>query len=371
MPHILTYETPLAGDATWVCETTDAATYSSLSVVMTSDAPCTYYVQFSVDGVTWGDSTLSWIYTPGETFVPHVLQIARKYFRVGITNGSTPQTYVRLQLIADHRGALTSPLNSIIEAQADATIVRAISEEIPIAAGRFRGITIVNKFGINRDVDGPEDVWNVGGTYTGFPDDAETVQVFSSDAADTIDGTGARTVQLYGLDASGAEITETVNMSGVTPAVTTLEFWRLNRAVVRSAGTGGANAGTITIRQSATTANVFGSVYPGSNQSEIAAYTIPAGKTGYIREINVSVNRASTAGQADREAECSLFIRPPGEVFQTKAPMAVSNGSPFIRILYGGIQCRELSDLKIRVRSVSRTDTVVAAGFDLVLIDDL
>lgn len=67
-----------------------------------------------------------------------------------------------------------------------------------IALGQVPNNDIHTKFGINPDVDAataPEDIWNGGGTYTGFPVGgtatvAETLQVFSSSTADTaaVDG---------------------------------------------------------------------------------------------------------------------------------------------------------------------------------------
>jgi len=121
---------------------------------------------------------------------------------------------------------------------------------LEVAKGNVTGHFIVNKFGRNSDIDtaAEETIWANGGMYT-FPTAAQTLDVVSSDANDTSAGTGARTVEIQGLDGSYDAVTETVTMTGTTPATTTATFLRVNRAMVKTAGSGGVNAGAITIDQ--------------------------------------------------------------------------------------------------------------------------
>ncbi len=122
------------------------------------------------------------------------------------------------------------------------------------AMGNLAGVADFEKFGKNSDIDtgtDPEDIWNGGGTYTGFPTSAaETLEIFSSDAADTSAGTGARTVTIYNLlDSTGAESPSiTVSLSGTTPvSLGALTYYRGgSRMKVITAGSGGENAGTLT-----------------------------------------------------------------------------------------------------------------------------
>ena len=101
------------------------------------------------------------------------------------------------------------------------------------------------KFGFNPDVDDSlETVWAQGGLYS-YLASASVLKVSSSSTSDTSAGTGARTVELFGLDANYDEISETITLNGQTAVNTTNEFLRINRMVVKSAGTGGQNAGVI------------------------------------------------------------------------------------------------------------------------------
>jgi hypothetical protein len=241
---------------------------------------------------------------------------------------------------------------------------------VEVIKGNVSGHSMVNKFGYNLSIDTgsvPEDVWNGGGLYAAFnATAAEIVEVFSSDAADDSAGTGARTVDLFGLDGSYNETSETVILDGVTPVNTVNSYLRLDRAIVITAGTGGSNAGVITARQSVTTANVFTAIPISRNQTNIAAYTIPAGKTGYLYSLGVTVSKAT-----DTEAQFDLFVRPFGEVFQGKDPGVASKaGGQYIRNTHPWLEITEKSDIVVRVSSVGANGTQVDANFAILLVDN-
>ena len=76
----------------------------------------------------------------------------------------------------------------------------------------------------------------------------QTLSVVSASANDASGGTGARTVEIQGLDSNWNLLTETVTMNGLTPVVTTQEhFLRVFRARVVTAGSLQSNAAQITI----------------------------------------------------------------------------------------------------------------------------
>jgi len=121
---------------------------------------------------------------------------------------------------------------------------------------------------------------------------AAKVDVTSSSAADASAGTGARTIELVGLDGNYKFQSEILSMNGNTIVVSALFYLRLFSADVKTAGTGGTNAGDIHIVKTGTggtyTAGVPGTVTSallkvlagyGSGMSGI--FTTPAG-TGYM-----------------------------------------------------------------------------------------
>ena len=241
---------------------------------------------------------------------------------------------------------------------------------LEVAKGDVAGHSAVHKFGRNPDIDtgGFEAIWNGGASYTGFDaTGAEIVEVFSSDVADDVAGTGALTLQVYGLDANYLEQNETVILTGATPVDTVNSYLRLDRMIVRSAGSGGQNAGTLTARQKVTTAVVFAVMPIGYNQTMIAAYTIPAAKTGYITSWYAALSKKVAAFSNVR-----LRVRPFGEVFQVKEEVTVSStGSSTLPRNYH-IPKNDLaakSDIYVEADS-SANDNGVSAGFDLILVDD-
>ena len=166
--------------------------------------------------------------------------------------------------------------------------------------------------GVNEQVDaGTEDIWDGGGTYTGQPTgSAEAINIVSSSAADAAAGTGLRTLRVEGLDASGAYVEETFTLNGTTPVVSSSTWTRVFRAFGLTAGTGGTNAGAITIKHNVTTANVFAVVQAGRAQAMIAAFTVPTGRTATITSWGGQVYGLSAT--AAGEGTLRLKIRPSG-----------------------------------------------------------
>lgn len=236
--------------------------------------------------------------------------------------------------------------------------------------GDIPGMSVVNKFGRNPDIDTatvPEDVWNGGGSYTGFPTgSAETVQVLSDNAADTSAGTGTRTVLITGLDSNYAVITETFTLNGTTPVTGSSQFIRVHTARVVTAGSGGVNAGQITVRHSTTTTNVFLVLPVGGNQSYNSGYTVPAGKTAYLVRVHADIRDSGTTATAD----IAVWIREFGGVARLRRPYAISTGSRVDDVISGGISLPEKTDIILRVNYASANNLVCAAGYDLILIDN-
>lgn len=143
----------------------------------------------------------------------------------------------------------------------------------------------LHKFGYNLDIDtgtDPEDVWSYGGTYTGWLTTADTVFVVSSTitAADSVGGTGARTVVVEGLDANYNLIEQIATMAGSANDTLATTMIRVFRAYVTSTGSGLTNATQIVIKSDE--GAVMASIPAGMGQTEMAIYTIPAGYKGLL-----------------------------------------------------------------------------------------
>lgn len=356
--------TALGGGQSFTGKWEDVSEYGSLIVAALTDQIGTAYVDFSTNASNV-DSTLTFNVGASENEI-HRLTVTRKYARVRYTNGSVAQSFLRLQTMYGSQPIISSPLNSASSQDADAIICKILSDELLIAEGLFDGFSIVNKFGRNPDVDTsglPEDIWGGDGVYTGFASAAETLSVVSSSANDASAGTGLRTLRITGLDANYNVLQETVTLNGLTPVTTTSAFLRAHTVTALTAGSGGVNAGTITVTQSTTTTNVMLIIDAGTNQSYNSAYTIPAGYTGYLRRVTSQIR-----GNTVSTVNCNLWTRPFGSVFRARRPFTSATSYVWKDEIYGGLVLTEKSDIVIRATACSANNTELTGGYDLILV---
>lgn len=362
--------TPLgsAGEytGTWV----DVSTYSSVVVACKADQSGTIFMEFNHTDSGTAPSSLSYDVAANINEV-HRLTITRPYFRVRYVNGSTAQSTFEVTSMAGEQTSLAAPANLTMGQDADATVARVIEAEQDIAEGKRAGYTIVNKFGRNPDIDTgttPEDIWFGGGIYTGFPvGDDELITVVSSSANDTSAGSGARTIQIDGLDSDGMEQSETLTLNGTTKVNSVNTFTRVHRAFALTSGSSNQafNAGNLTVQHLTTTANIFLTVPAGRNQSQVAAYTIPANKTGYLKKIDVTMKRSNTAN-----ADGGLWVRNNGASPRVISIFSLSQTDKFTENIYGGYVLPALTDVALRIFTVSANNTEVTAEFDMVLVNN-
>jgi len=238
---------------------------------------------------------------------------------------------------------------------------------LAVAKGDFTGYSNVSKFGYNPTVGSGnyESIWEGSNAYP-WMSAADQLEVLSSDADDTSAGTGARTVELQGLDSSWNILTETVTMNGTSAVTTTGSFLRIFRARVVTAGSSGRNEGTITIRDqdtSTTRALITNGATDGNGQTLMAVYTIPAGKTGYIININVS-------SQKDQEQTYKLMARDntvANAAWNVKEFLTGRGGFSTWR-KYAINKVTEKTDIDLQV--ISNSTSAAAGGFELILIDN-
>lgn len=235
---------------------------------------------------------------------------------------------------------------------------------LQIARGLVSGFKAVNKFGRNPDVDAaaPEDIWYNGGTWVA-PTAARVHSIVSTSVNDTAAGTGARTVTMYGLNASYVEQSETVTLNGTTPVNTVNSYVMIDRAIVATAGSGGTNAGVITA-----TAAVDGTVTlymtAGKAGTQLCVYIVPAGYTAYLMGYSFSANLSANALM-----QCELFVKPFGGVFNLKSTLNIDGGSDSIgsKKFERPDPIPEKSTIKLRV-TTDTNNCDVSGHFELILI---
>lgn len=179
-----------------------------------------------------------------------------------------------------------------------------------IAIGEMSGHTSFRGFG-RRDAlattAGGDDVADIAAVSIPWPDQSvgEQMTLVSDSANDAAAGSGARTVKVHYIDASGNYLHEIVTLNGVTAVNTVATNIRfIQMMTVETVGSfGGKNAGNITIYKLATPATVYARIVAGNNSSLSSARMIPNGKTFYMTSMTVSAT-SSKAISARVTATC-------------------------------------------------------------------
>jgi len=318
----------------------------------------TLYLDQSVDGTNW-DSVATYEINAGENET-HVTTKGGRFFRMRAENTSGQNmTYLRIGTYFGSFCSFSRPLDSVINSDADAAVVRSTPPEAEILSGRIDGMFVINKYGRNSDVDTgsvPEDVWEVGGTYTGFPVGAAAAsEAVSTSAGDT----GTLTVQGLRTETSTEYETLSVTLNGITP-VSLGNWWRINRANYDSGDDVSFNSGVIIIRRTASPATIFCAVPAGYGQVTTAVWTIPFGHDAYLRRLQVEVSRATNA-----YLEGCIWIRPYGQSPRLTRFFSVSDQSPHILAPAYGVPLEARTDIAIRIITTSTSNMIVQTDFDI------
>lgn len=246
------------------------------------------------------------------------------------------------------------------------------NSDLLIAAGIYDGIFSINKHGTNEVVGTTfEDIWLPSGVLVHIPV-ATTLEIASSDANDTILGTGARQILIQGYDADFNNIEEIVDLDGQTPVLTTKLFFGIDRAWVETAGSGSMNAGDVYLADDstswasgvpATAAAIQAKIGIGYGQTQLAIYTVPAGHSAYITGLFVTAVSGKTVTWrliGHHRVENSFRTHLQGTT-TTESPTVIKF-SPYIRIT-------EKTTIHMRGK-VNATTAAVSMGFDMILVDE-
>lgn len=197
--------------------------------------------------------------------------------------------------------------------------------EIDIVKGIVEGRTAVRHFGHNLACGADEEtIWGLSSLYV-YLTSAEQLKVSSDDAATDIPAsTGAWTVLIHGMDANYRRITETITLVNPGPVTTTKSFLRVCDVQVMTAGTGGKNAGNISVNNNAND-NTLGYIPIGENESHMALCTVPAGQR--------LIMLARQGGEiAAKQSHILFYVREYGSVWQLKRDIIVKDSHFYVRM---------------------------------------
>ena len=273
--------------------------------------------------------------------------------------GGTRNDIHEVSMVADQYGNIINDFGGIAFGQAPSS--SDIIARINIAAGNITGYSYINKFGY-RDI--PSSLTNYyplfaaygkddTGEYYDWPTSPSVATVSSSIGSDN-----GGTVTVSGLDADYNEVSETITIgqSG------TSQFLRVHRASLITAGTGDTNAGNITV---VVDGNDVAYIPAGYGQTLQTLYTVPAGKTAYIFQIDLGVDEKEKPVHARVRVRDNTVAN---AAWQTKA-FIVMESNYISHNQTVPIHVPEKTDIMLEANS-SAGDIEISGGFDLVLVEN-
>ena len=250
----------------------------------------------------------------------------------------------------------TTQFEAVVIADKDGNLQNSTgaASNIPIAAGDVSGYSHINKFGYSDNIQTSSTIWDGQNIYT-YSASAGPVTVESNAGANGDDGA---IIEVQGLDSSYNLVTQDIAISGATGTGTT-DLIRVFRARVKDAADGEAtNVGEIDIDiDGALRARIL----EGKGQTLMAVYTVPAGKTAYLLNLTMSVDK-------NVDAIFQLMV----QTFENRAINIKGQfgtfGTPFDHNYPIPLRFTEKTDIEVRADAGSTCGG--GATFDLILVDN-
>jgi len=229
---------------------------------------------------------------------------------------------------------------------------------LEVAKGNITGHSIMSKFGQNNALSGAyEDVWDGGGTYS-YPANATAsiTHIYSTDGGDGQD------IEVQGLSSDGTLTVQTKTLDGTTAVALDTALWRVFR--LRNMGVTD-NAGIVHASVS-NKATSYAQIAIGNNQTLMALYTIPLGKTGYLLQGTNSL----TGTNRTYSVSGKMSMRAYGGVFQLKKTFGLSSDGSSYMVMPFPLPAKMPAKTDIRVSAISSATGGINTTFEILLVDD-
>lgn len=227
---------------------------------------------------------------------------------------------------------------------------------LQLARGHISNHSAVHKFGWNTSVGTSEEtVWDGSNVYSYSVTGTATAHS-TTNASDS-----ASTVTISGLDENFLLVTDTLTVDGAASAN---QYSRIFRSYMTTANTGTTNVNAVDIK---THSNTIARISAGQGQTLMALYTIPANKTGYLKQVQFTSNKSGNPAVfriLSRIANGNPANEGP---FRTIGQFGQMDG-PTEYIYNCPIRLPSNTDLEIRATATSSAPAC-GATFDLILVD--
>lgn len=370
----------LGSGATFTGSFEELLSYADVTIGVKANVAGTLTVQWSGDGSTVHDTDVYSI--PAATGKQYSFGSMFRYVRIVYLNGGSAQGSFQLQTIYHRvRGKPSSHrIDDTISTEDDAELVKAALtgkspdntyKNVRIDANGNLIVSTLNGFGadfvfgdvtlaaltqamVNRT------------TYT-EPTSAAAFSIKSSSASDAAAGTGARTVRIQWMDGSfGVLQTETITLNGTTcvnSVATTAHYFEVVDLV--TVGSGGANAGTLTLYTGTGCSTVVGTMNIGDEQTFWTHHYIPTGKTCNITGLSVSHNGTTVgSGGVFSIKELDLNVSNANEIQVSDFHRLYGQASTTERTYVSPIKVPGPARLQVYVTPETSSSTIYRASID-------
>ena len=241
--------------------------------------------------------------------------------------------------------------NNNIQFEAFLSAMNGSVGHFPLANGQINGISHINKFGYSGSISSLSTIWDGSNIYT-YSSSAGEVTIAGNSADDSA------VIEVQGLDANYNLVTQDITLDDEGDGTGTTELIRVFRARVKTPAAGQTtNAADLSIRISA---QQRARILAGNGQTLMAVYTVPAGKTAYLLNITMSVDK-------NTDVIYKLFARPFGGAFNLKGQFGTF-GTPLDHHYPVPLKFEEKTDIEIQADAGSSCGG--GATFDLILVDN-
>lgn len=249
---------------------------------------------------------------------------------------------------------------------------------LDISIGNISGVSYYHKFGVSPDFDTADNVITI---WDGADDGGIDIMNYVYSATADIDSLSSsnngdtQDIEVQGLDSNFNLLVQTLTLTGQTRVALPIPLIRVFR--IKNEGTTDfaglvycyVNTAIVT-GVPVDKSKIRAIVDDGNNQTLMAIYTIPNGKTGYMRGWY-----ASTAGSSKTSQYIiDLYARKFNGVFQLKHRSSISDiATSYVHHNYDEPEMfLEKTDIEMRAQAtaVGASGCTVAAGFDIVLVDN-
>lgn len=214
------------------------------------------------------------------------------------------------------------------------------------------------------DGDLPIDIWDAKGVYP-FPTSASPTILVCDDIEDGPGKSGALTASVFGLDSELKSHMVLVPTGGQNEVSLPIDFRRVFRVNIETAGSYQTNIGNVDVKHGAT---VLARVQPGFGSTLMATYTISTDyQLCYLKKLYLDVSKVSPGLGQESVVAAHFQYRKNGGAWQVKHPIRLSTDVAHWDYIFPdpGLSLPPGSDLRWRILGISTGAIIAFAGFDL------